>query len=78
LLVAVQNLNYHAEKHANDLLDSEQLVYLADPRLRFLTADRGYLKRIKQSAQRANIHLLASKPFNAPADVEDRLRKILI
>jgi len=46
--------------------------------LRFLTADRGYLKRIKQSAQRANIHLLASKPFNAPADVEDRLRKILI
>jgi hypothetical protein len=33
---------YNFTKHDNDLLDAEQLVYLADERLHFLTCDKGF------------------------------------
>lgn len=36
----------------NDLIDSEQLVYLSDPSLHFITGDGGYLKRIERSVKR--------------------------
>ena len=38
LLIAVKDPQYKPENHANDLLDAEQLTYLADPRLHLLTA----------------------------------------
>jgi len=54
LKVAANNPQYVADP--NDLLDSEQLVYLGDPALHFLTCDTGYLARIKKSPQAARIH----------------------
>ena len=57
LRVAAANETYRAEDHGNDLLDVEQLVYLADPRLCFLTCDGGYLRRVNRSPQRERIHV---------------------
>lgn len=54
LRVAASNPAYVPDK--NDLLDSEQLVYLGDPALHFITCDGGYLKRIRKSAQAAQIY----------------------
>jgi hypothetical protein len=34
---ALQNADYNPERHLNDLLDAEQLVYLFNPNLCFLT-----------------------------------------
>lgn len=56
LRVALGNRKYEAEKHMNDLFDAEQLIYLGDPSLQFLTVDRGYLPKITKSAQRQRIH----------------------
>ena len=76
LFVAVKNPQYKPENHANDLLDAEQLIYLADPRLHFLTADGGYLNRITQSPQKARIHLLKPKALTRD-EVPALLRAIL-
>jgi hypothetical protein len=78
LRVAAQNPTYNFEKWANDVVDAEQLPYLADSRLRFLTDDGGYLKRIKMSQQKAQIHLLGRKLLNTGDDVDAVLRAILI
>ncbi len=37
-------LPYNARKNRNDAIDVEYLIYLADPRLVFLTCDQGFLK----------------------------------
>ena len=78
LLVAAQDPMYNFEKSANDILDAQQLVYLADSRLSFLTGDRGYLRRIKKSQQKTRIHLLGRRPLNTADDVDAVLRAILI
>jgi len=54
LKLATSNAEYKPDK--NDLLDSEQLVYLGNPALNFLTCDGGYSKRVKQSKQAKRIH----------------------
>jgi hypothetical protein len=54
LKVAASNPAYRPEP--NDLLDSEQLVYLGNSGLHFLTCDGGYFARIKNSAQLPRIH----------------------
>jgi hypothetical protein len=55
--VAVETKNYKPENHRNDLLDANQLVYLADARLRFLTTDRGF-RKARTSSQFNRIHLV--------------------
>ena len=55
LEVALANkASYNVEKHRNDLFDAEQLVYLSDPSLHFLTADRGYLRKVVNPVQGQN------------------------
>src|SRR5262249_33460946 len=49
LFTAVKNATYKPDD--NDLMDSEQLPYLGDPTLHFLTCDGGYEARIKKSPQ---------------------------
>jgi hypothetical protein len=44
----------------NDLLDSEQLVYLADPALCFLVCDSGYMARVKKSPQVGQIRRVSA------------------
>jgi hypothetical protein len=74
LKVAVSNPMYKPDK--NDVLDSEQLLYLGDPKLHFLTCDGGYLKRIKKSPQAAQIHRVSLGELADPASAEALLRRI--
>jgi hypothetical protein len=60
----------------NDLLDSQQLVYLGDPALHFLTCDSGFLARIKTSAQAARIHEVSPDEVADVGGAEALLRKI--
>jgi hypothetical protein len=74
LLTAVKNRKHKPRK--NDILDSEQLPYLGDSQLHFLTCDRGYLARIKKSPQAAQIHKVALDELASVEKVEALLRKI--
>ena len=76
LLTAVNNREYKPD--ANDLLDSEQLPYLGDSRLHFLTCDGGYLTRIKKSPQAVQIHKVALDELAGVEKVETLLRKITV
>lgn len=74
LKVAASNPEYKPDK--NDLIDSEQLVYLGDPSLHFITCDGGYLKRIKRSAQAARIYKASMSELDAADRVETLIAKI--
>jgi hypothetical protein len=54
---AIRDENYNIERRANDLLDAEFLIYLADPSLNFLTCDRGF-RRADLSPQANRIHIV--------------------
>ena len=56
LIMALGDRRYNAQKHRNDLFDAEQLIYLGNPSLHFLTVDRGYLPKITKSPQRKRVH----------------------
>ena len=53
---ALVNPNYNFFSHLNDILDAEQLVYLATPELHFLTGDGGF-GSVQESEQRVRIHV---------------------
>jgi hypothetical protein len=72
---AANNPEYKPDK--NDILDSEQLVYLGDPELRFLVCDSGYFARIKESPQVAQIRRASLDELSTPAKVESLLRGIV-
>ncbi len=55
LQIALTNNDYNPMKHMNDVLDAEQLIYLNDPSLCFLTCDTGFRKYVKKSTQAARI-----------------------
>jgi hypothetical protein len=74
LKTAASNPQYKPDK--NDLLDSEQMLYLGDPVLRFLTCDGGYLARIKNSPQAAQIHKVSLDELTTVDKVESLLRKV--
>ena len=74
LLTAVNNPAYRPDK--NDILDSEQLPYLGDPQLHFITCDGGYLARIKQSPQAAQIRKVALGELTTVEKVEALLREV--
>jgi hypothetical protein len=76
LRIASENPEYRFEKHQNDLLDAEQLVYLTDPDLRFLTCDSGYERRIAQSSQRIQISTVSPEALGDPQRVETLLRHL--
>jgi len=46
-----RNSNYNFEKHATDWIDGQQLYYLSDPQMHFLTRDRRLQNWIKGSSQ---------------------------
>src|SRR5258708_7760619 len=74
LLTAVKNPEYKPDR--NDILDSEQLPYLGDSRLHFLTCDGGYLARIKKSPQAAQIHKVGLEELASVEKVEALLRNV--
>jgi hypothetical protein len=71
LLIAVKNPEYKPDD--NDLLDSEQLTYLGDDKLHFVTCDGGYEARIKKSPQAMRIHKVAIAELATAEQVESVL-----
>jgi hypothetical protein len=45
------NSSYNPERHKNDWTDLQQTIYLCDPSIRLITADRPLLKKIAASEQ---------------------------
>jgi hypothetical protein len=49
-----------SRKNQNDIIDAEQLVYLGDPSLCMLTADKGFKSKVAKSEQASRIIVAAS------------------
>jgi hypothetical protein len=77
LQVALENEDYNPKKHKNDVLDSEQLVYLYDASLNFLTCDAGFNNRVKKSTQCSQIFTTTQDKLSSATQVESLLRSIL-
>jgi hypothetical protein len=63
---AIDNPEYNVTRRANDVYDSELLIYLADPSLHLLTSDTGF-RRSSGSSQADRIHIV---PVDALRDPE--------
>jgi len=50
-----RNTNYDLQKNVSDLVDAQQLCYLADPTVVFVTDDSDHKKRLRGSAQSGRI-----------------------
>jgi hypothetical protein len=74
LKIAVQNKDYNPEKHQNDLFDAEQLIYLSDPSLCFLTCDTGFQNLVTKSPQRSRINTVQLADLASAKQVEALLR----
>ncbi len=57
LRTALGDSNFSFLRNQNSALDAEQLVYLADPALHFLTLDHGF-SSVTKSPQKSRIHIL--------------------
>jgi hypothetical protein len=76
LHVALNNKDYNPEKHKNDLLDAEQLIYLSDPSLHFLTCDKGFSNLVRNSPQSKRIITVSPSELVEPVTVEALIRGI--
>jgi hypothetical protein len=76
LKVAIANKYYNPEKHRNDALDVEQLVYLSDATLHFITCDGGF-ERARPSPQFAQIHITAAAVLRDAAKATELLAAII-
>jgi hypothetical protein len=47
--------NYRFDKHPQDWIDNEQLMYLADPDFTFVTLDRRLIAKLAKSSQKARV-----------------------
>ena len=62
---AIDNPEYNVTKRANDVYDSELLIYLADPSLHLLTSDTGF-RRSNDSSQANRIHIVPADALRDP------------
>lgn len=60
----------------NDILDVEQLVYLEDTRLHFLTCNRKDFDRVKNSPQAQRIHKVPHSALQSPNEIEALFERI--
>jgi hypothetical protein len=74
---AVKNPDYPARKYRNDNLDREQMIYLSDPALHFVTCDKRYSKKVYQSEQANRIHTLKPADLDSGQKVETFLRNTI-
>jgi hypothetical protein len=58
--------NFFSRDHLNALFDAEQLAYLVDPSLTFITSDGGF-RSVIHSAQRTRIHVVEANDVRDPA-----------
>jgi hypothetical protein len=76
LQIALANTNYNPGKHQNDLFDAEQLIYLSDPSLCFLTCDAGIANLVKNSSQAKRVICVAPEELANATKVEKLIRGI--
>lgn len=77
LRTALENKDYNPEKHANDLLDAEQLIYLNDESLGFLTCDKGFQVRVSKSPQASRIFTATPNELSNEQRAEAIFRSIV-
>jgi hypothetical protein len=77
LSIALKSRGYNPGKHANDLLDAEQLIYLSDSTLCFITCDSGFQNLVKKSPQAKQIITVTQEELGDAAQVEALLRKVI-
>jgi hypothetical protein len=79
LKVALDESEYNplSLTNQNDIIDAEQLVYLWDPTLCFLTADKKVKNRVKASVQASRIIWAPAEDLQDPARATALLRKIV-
>jgi hypothetical protein len=75
LQVALQNKDYNPQEHKNDLLDAEQLIYLSDASLCFLTCDTGFRNLVRKSSQAKRIITASPAELADAPKIEGLLRK---
>ena len=73
---AIDNPEYNVTKRANDVYDSELLIYLADPSLHLLTCDTGF-KRSNGSSQANRIHIVPTDALRDPETAITTLQGIV-
>ena len=66
-----------SRKNQNDIIDAEQLVYLADESLCLLTADSGFKSKVTKSKQAARVITAAATDLMNAKKVEAILRATL-
>jgi hypothetical protein len=77
LKTAVKNKGYNPEKRKNDLFDAEQLIYLGDSSLCFVTCDTGFQNLVKKSPQAERIFVLTLAELADAKKVDAVLRVIV-
>jgi hypothetical protein len=55
LLDLARNRNYDLQKNVSDIVDTQQLIYLCDPTVVFVTDDSDFKKRLRGNAQSGRI-----------------------
>jgi len=73
---AASSPNYNVTSRANDVYDTELLIYLAEPSLRLLTCDRGF-RRARESSQANRIHIETINSLQDADRVTETLRRIV-
>ena len=76
LRTALGDPNFSFLKKQNSALDAEQLVYLADSALHFLTLDRGF-SSVTKSPQKSRIHILSPEMLKDAKVVVEKLRELI-
>lgn len=66
-----------SHKNQNDIIDSEQLIYLGDPSLCMLTADKGIKGKVMKSKQAARIVVAKPEELSDAKKAEVTLRSVL-
>jgi len=65
------------KKNINDVYDSEQMIYLANTDLFFLTCDRKYSRRVQKGKQASNIITAKPADLSEPTRESKILREII-
>jgi hypothetical protein len=76
LRTAVGDPNFSFLKKQNSALDAEQLVYLADPELHFVTLDGGF-SNVTKSPQKSRIHILGPDMAKDSRSTIEKLGEII-
>ncbi len=74
--IGAQNDDYNVDKHSNDVYDAELPIYLADPTLHLLTADKGF-RRVQESSQASRCHIADAACLKYPECAPRTVRNII-